>query len=126
MEISRGAEARLTGGASSSLPVLPAAAEIQKVQPVADKIINEMDLVLSNDYTSLRQLENMLRMNPDQVVPPGDATRLLIEVADRLKKVGKNAVSTVIKPESLNQQRIYLLMETNKMEQNLGLTAEPA
>jgi hypothetical protein len=126
MEITRGTEARLTGGTASSLPVTPAATEVQRVKPVADKVINEMDLVLSNDYTSLRQLENMLRMNPEQVIPPGDATRLLVEVADRIKKMGKDAISSVVKPENLNQQRLYLLTETNKLEQNFGLAAEPA
>jgi len=90
------------------VPVPPPPPPVVKVMP-PEKAISEMDLALSNDYKSLRYLEQMIKTSPEKVIPPGDAPRLLQQVSSRIREMGGGEASRLIRSDKLHRRVMFLL-----------------
>jgi len=97
----------------------PPAPPPPKIMPLS-KAINQMDLTLSNDYRSLKSLEQMIKTNPEKVIPPGDAPRLLQEVTSRIRKMKGKPLSSIVRPEGLQKNTVFLIFEDGKIDGTLG------
>ena len=90
---------------------------VEKVTP-PEQVINELDLALSNDYKSLRYLEQMIKSSPENVLPPGDAPRLLSQISTRIREMGEDEASRIVRTDKL-QSRVMALLEQGYIDNTL-------